>query len=341
MAPRRCRVQPRQIYSFALAEAAGWRGPATEAVDHGLAFFLSKYRRADGLFRASVAPDGAPVDERAVLYDQAFALLGLYGGYCVTGRAELADQAKSLLECILQHFKHQPTGFREDDGAPYQSNAQMHLFEACIAWSPVLGGAFARTADELGNLCLEHLIDAERGCIDEFYDADWRPAGINADAPQRRVEPGHQFEWAWLLAQWGRVRGRDTTAVVRRLFEIGEASVQAGIDAAPAAITPDGALVEPIARLWPQTERLRTAAWLAASAADDRDTFTRAACSAARCVFGYLDMPMAGLWRDKLRGDGSFVDETAPASSLYHLATAITALKSLVADSAMASGHMA
>ena len=341
MAPRRCRVQPRQIYSFALAEAAGWSGPATEAVDHGLAFFLSKYRRPDGLFRASVAPDGAPVDERAMLYDQAFALLGLYGGYRVTKRAELADQAKSLLECILQHFRHQPVGFREDDGAPYQSNAQMHLFEACIAWSPVLGGAFARTADELGDLCLERLIDAERGCIDEYYDADWRPAGINADAPQRRVEPGHQFEWAWLLAQWGRTRGRDTTAVVRRLFEIGDASVQLRIDAAPAAITPDGVLSEPTARLWPQTERLRTAAWLAATETGDTEAFTRAACDAARCVLHYLEMQMPGLWRDKLRGDGTFVDEAAPASSLYHLATAITALKSLVLDASVAASQTA
>ena len=341
LAPRRCRVQPRQIYSFALAAAAGWDGPATEAAEHGLAFFLSKYRRADGLFRTCVAPDGSPIDERAVLYDQAFALLGLYGGYSLTKRAELADLAKSLVDRILQHFKHQPIGFREDDGSPFQSNAQMHLFEACIAWGPVLGGAFTHTGDELAELCLRRLIDAERGCIDEFYDAEWRPAGPTAADPQRRVEPGHQFEWAWLLAQWGGIRGRDTTAPVRRLFEIGEASVQVATNAAPAAITPDGALAEPVARLWPQTERMRTAAWLAAGGTGDAEEYARAAHDAALCVLRYLDMPMAGLWRDKLRSDGTFVDEPAPASSLYHLATAVTALKSLVLDAAVAADEPA
>ena len=328
-APRRCRVQPRQIYAFALARQAGWKGPAAAVVDHGLDYFIEKYRRADGLFRTCVEADGSVRDDHAVLYDQAFALLGLFGAHRIAGRPDLQQAAESLLDRILQHFKHPAGGFREDDEAPFQSNAQMHLFEACIAWTPVAGGRFAATANELGSLCLDRLIDPEHGVIDEYYDADWRPGGQGGE---RRIEPGHQFEWAWLLSEWAKTTDRPVATHVDRLFRIAEASVLPAINAVPAAISLDGATSDPIARLWPQTERLRTAALLSRTADSDRAFYTRAAVRAAASVRSYLDTPVSGLWRDKQYPDGTFVDEPAPASSLYHLAGAIAALKTLVMD---------
>ena len=48
---------------------------------------------------------------------------------------------------------------------------------------------------------------------------------------------------------------------------------------------------------------------------------------ALRALSAYLQTPVQGLWRDKRRPDGSFVDEPAPASSLYHLVVAILELK--------------
>jgi mannose-6-phosphate isomerase len=239
------------------------------------------------------------------------------------------EAAESLLDRILQHFKHPAGGFREDDAAPFQSNAQMHLFEACLAWAPVAGGRFAETADELGSHCLDRLIDPEHGVIDEYYDADWRPHGPNGG---RRIEPGHQFEWAWLLSEWSKTGERPVESYVDRLFRIAEASVLPAINAAPAAISVDGGTSDPVARLWPQTERLRTAALLSRTTRDDRAFYTRAAVQAAASVRSYLDTPIRGLWRDKQNPDGTFVEEPAPASSLYHLAGAIAALKTLVID---------
>ena len=40
----------------------------------------------------------------------------------------------------------------------------------------------------------------------------------------------------------------------------------------------------------------------------------------------YLDVPVQGLWRDRLLPDGTFVDEPAPGSSLYHIVSAVSAL---------------
>ena len=52
-------------------------------------------------------------------------------------------------------------------------------------------------------------IDAHNGALHEFFDADWNPApGIEG----RIVEPGHQFEWAWLLLRWAGGKHRDAPA---------------------------------------------------------------------------------------------------------------------------------
>src|SRR4051812_4590306 len=73
-APRRLRVQARQSAVYAQAGALGWDGPWADACQHGLDFLLARYRRPDGLFRTLVDAAGSPLDDAAVLYDQAFVL---------------------------------------------------------------------------------------------------------------------------------------------------------------------------------------------------------------------------------------------------------------------------
>ena len=74
---RRARVQARQIFSYVVGGSLGWSGPWQQAVDHGLDYFLGRYRRADGLFWNALASDGRPVEKAPHLYEQAFALLAL------------------------------------------------------------------------------------------------------------------------------------------------------------------------------------------------------------------------------------------------------------------------
>src|SRR5450631_3426005 len=73
--PRRARVHPRQIYAFAQAGGFGWTGDVSGILKRGTEYFLTHYRRADGLYRTLVSVDGVALDDRALLYDQAFVLL--------------------------------------------------------------------------------------------------------------------------------------------------------------------------------------------------------------------------------------------------------------------------
>jgi mannose/cellobiose epimerase-like protein (N-acyl-D-glucosamine 2-epimerase family) len=218
---------------------------------------------------------------------------------------------------LLDQRRNPAGGLVETGGHPFQSNCHMHLFEAALAWESLSDDpAWSALADVVAGLALAHFIDAEGGYLREFFDADWRPA---AGPDGRIVEPGHQFEWAWLLDRWaerrGDARGR---AAALKLYRIGaEHGIDAGRGVAVDALSDDLAVLGPGARLWPQTERLRSALRFG----DDAG-----AAAAAQSLIGYFDMPVQGLWRDKLRPDGGFVDEPAPASSLYHIVGALDAL---------------
>jgi mannose-6-phosphate isomerase len=207
----------------------------------------------------------------------------------------------------------------------------MHLLEAALAWADVTGetvwGAFA---DELVQLCLERFLDPSSGVVHEYFDATWRPA---PGRDGHLFEPGHQFEWAWLLERWGRLRSRpDARAAALQLFEIGvEFGVDAARNVAINVVTDDMRPRDRGARLWPQTERIKAAALLADAAATpaDRARYLDQVCAAVRSLRGYLDTPLRGAWRDKQLPTGAFVDEPAPASSFYHLVCAIVELRRL------------
>lgn len=332
---RRGRVQPRQIYSFAMAPALGWKGDASGAVAQGLSYFLTRFRRVDGLFRTLVSSDGAPLDDRALLYDQAFALLAfataapLLGG----GSFDLVGEGERLLAAMYQHLKRPGPGFESGlpHGPPLLSNPHMHLLEATLAWLDVGGGYQWRVvADEIGELVVAHLIDPTTGMVHESFDDSWKPT---QDAAGRLLEPGHHFEWAWLLMRWGQRRG-DVREAALRLIDVAETyGVHGGV--AVNVLKSDTSIHDGSARLWPQTERLKAAALAARLCGDAR--YWKMTADAAASLFRYLDTPMAGLWYDRLTPSGEFMRETVIAGNLYHLVGAIHEVAAL----ARSAGHRA
>ena len=160
------------------------------------------------------------------------------------------------------------------------------------------------------------------GLLLEYFDASWAPA---AGLQGRLAWPGHQFEWAGLLERWALRRGReDVRPVARRLYRYG---ADHGIDpkrgVAVFELLDDLSVNDGKARLWSQTEWLKAALDPGRSASgDERQRYLATRCrgEGADALF---DTPIAGLWRDKLLADGSWVDEPAPASSFYHIIDAL------------------
>ena len=332
-APRRTRVVARQVYVFATAARRGWAADADESVEHGLHFLLHKSKKSDGTFASAVDTSGNVLDARFDLYEQAFALFAL-----ASARRDRPDreglrlEAERLLAVLRQRWAHPQAGFEESmpPSLPLRANPHMHLLEAALAWAEASEGAQRRPwtdfADQLAGLALARLIDPVSGAVREQFDADWRPL---PGAAGRLVEPGHQFEWAWLLLRWiaqgGDPRAR---AAALRLIAIGEAhGVDRGRNVAVNALDDAWTVTDAAAKVWPQTERVK--AWhqavaeaAAGAAPDGAHAAERLAASLAGLA-QYLVPEPAGLWQETMGPDGRYEPQHCRASSLYHIVCAI------------------
>ncbi|MDP2024870.1 AGE family epimerase/isomerase [Sulfuriferula sp.] len=322
---RRARVQARQAYVFSLASTWGWCEGYPALVERGLARFEATNRREDGLYRTRVSRAGAVLDDTASLYDQAFVLLASATAVEAGLDVDRCRRTAARVQTSLRTLALPQGGWREPAGPAYQANAHMHLLEAALAWEALEpDGPWASMADTIVGLARAHFIDERGGFLREFFGSDWRPAEGEAG---RQVEPGHQFEWAWLLTRWGRLRG-DPWALeaARRLFVVGERGLDpargVAIDQLDETLQPRSSG----ARLWPQTEWLKAALILAEEAeGEERRRLIDSAGAALRGLWLYL--APTGLWRDKLGPDGVFETEPAPASSLYHIVAAYRQLR--------------
>ena len=319
---RRARLYPRQIYAFSVATELGWSGPAADAVRQGLAALLADYRRPDGLYRGLVAPNGAALVERAVLYDQAFVLLGFACAYKAMGEDSARDGARDLLARLSSTLRNPHGGFEESAprSLPLLANSHMHLLEACLAWIDQDDDrAWSEIAEEIVELALRRFHDPASGFIREFFNADWTQAtGDDADV----AEPGHQYEWAWLLLRWSqRVHNPRAHQLALALIDRTE---DRGVDPARGVaintLFGDGRARDTRARLWPQTERIK--ATHLAGIITRQSRYADLAAAATRSLLKYLDTPTPGLWRDTMDERGAFVEQLVPASSFYHIVSA-------------------
>src|SRR5215218_1606208 len=99
LAPRRVRVQARQIYCFAKAAQLGWYPQGREIALKGLEFLLATAKAPDGRpgFVSVQAPDGAVLDPLRDTYDHAFVLLALATVYSLDRDAQVRTEIDALL----------------------------------------------------------------------------------------------------------------------------------------------------------------------------------------------------------------------------------------------------
>lgn len=328
-ASKRLRVQARQAYVYALAANLGWDGPAKPASRHALTQVMT-HKCDDGLFRTR--PDEpAPLDGMGLVYDQAFVLLALAADRAAFGERGQQRHASALVGAVAP-FAHALGGYAEGPGLaePLFANPNMHLFECFQAWTRAADDdRWRQRAAGLADFALTRLIDPATGVIGERYAANWRPS---AAPSERFIWPGHLYEWGFLLLDRDGASAEQRAAGLR-LIEVAEAK---GVDPVRgvAIFALDEALApfDRGARLWAQTERLRACARAAALTGDG--SLWDAALQAVGALEAFLDTPTRGLWRDWMGPDGAFVDEPAPASSLYHIAGAIVELLRQTAEGA-------
>ncbi|ANE83277.1 hypothetical protein A7U43_25630 [Mycobacterium adipatum] len=335
--PRRTRLVARQIFVFATAADMGWQDTRTadNLVNHGLDFLLGKCLSGSGPVFSVVSSNGAPLKPDFDLYDHAFALFAL-GNAARLGhrRQEVIAAGRTIKGAMLAGWKHPVAGFEEaiPPREPLNSNPHMHLLEAFLEWEQMGDNdGWAELSDEIESLALSRFIDPETGGVREHFDHNWCPASGESG---QLLEPGHQFEWSWLLLRWAVARGRsDTFSTARRLAEVGEKyGVNEATRLAIDGIWADLSARDRRSRLWPQTERIKSHLAMAdlAENEESKQISILLAAEAARGLRRYFETDLAGLWHETLDEMGRPVSAPAKASSLYHITCAIRELDSYV-----------
>jgi mannose-6-phosphate isomerase len=319
---RRLRVAARQTYVFAKAAAYGVPY-AAEAVALGLEFLCGPARLPDGGYAWRFDLDNRPIDVTRDLYDHAFVLLAFAAVAEVVGPDRVRAQAIALRRYIGENFRR-PDGGYEDSippALPRRQNPHMHLFEALLAAHEAFGDAvFFDAAAELAELFARRLFQAREGALPELFEASLAP---HREAGRFRVEPGHHYEWAWLLERYvaaaeaiGRSVPPQVAPASDALLEFADRhGVSPALGLVMNGTWSDGAVEDGAFRLWPQTERLKVEA-------RRRDALRFAA--ALRAVERHLAGVRPGLWIERFDAAGQAVPSPAPATSLYHLTAAFT-----------------
>ena len=316
---KRTRVTARQIYVFSHGYTLGFEH-GVELARHGVEFLVSKtWNGPDKGFARRLTREGGALDPTPDLYDLAFVLFAFSWFHRATKDRNARDWMHRTLDFIEAHmrapggegFIHQlpAEGWR-------QQNPHMHLTEACLAAFEATGEArFSNVAKELIGLFQTRFFDLKSQTLAEYFTDDLSRAPGDEG---RIVEPGHQFEWTWILNQGRKLLGIDAAREIRALAVFAERhGVEEANCAAYNQIRDDGSAIDKGSRTWPNTERLKSA--IALYELDGIDPSNVVRSSGELLLDRYLAHSPRGTWIDAFDADGKPVVDTIPASTLYHV----------------------
>lgn len=332
--PKRTRVQTRQVYVFSHTHLLGFTptsgGPtALEAAAHGFEFFTRHFwHETDGGFVFSTNRNGHPVDTSRQSYEQAFALFAFAWYYAASGDRSALEWARRLIGWIDERLadpEHGGLFETPDRDLPRRQNPHMHYLEALLAMHEATGEPeWLERANAIVDLFRRRFLDEATGTLGEYFTPDWHPA---PGEDGKILEPGHHFEWVWLLDRYTRATGEDTNEHAAALYRFAE---RKGRDAEPGdgfglafdAVDRDGRILDDRKRLWVQTEAVKAQIARRESAGDER-----AGEQMERLVSALFARYMgagSGSWFDRLDRSGRPIPGDTPASSFYHVFLALS-----------------
>ncbi|MFI4988818.1 MAG: AGE family epimerase/isomerase, partial [Alphaproteobacteria bacterium] len=274
---------------------------------------------------------GGPLDSAKDLYGHAFAMFGLAHYYRTFRRREALEIARETSRLLKRHLRL-PTGWFAAAAAQdwtvadrsLKQNPHMHLLEAFVALTQASDEpAYKEDAVALAELFHRRLFGDRTGTLGEFFDEAGRPHAETG----RLVEPGHHFEWYWLLHE-GADLWRDVRAMpaAERLFAWAE---RYGVDRELGGVFDlldrEGRVVKDTKRIWPQAERIKAYALRARIAlpSKERENARRTLVSLLEFLFARYLLADGG-WRESL--DRTLIPRPTalPATTPYHLFLALS-----------------
>lgn len=279
-----------------------------------------------GGWRFSVDEDRNPLDNNYDLYGHAFVIFALSHYYRASQNDDARVLAAKTASFITNHFRAPGyKGFAEalDDSLrpldrPRRHESHMHLLEACLfaadTWDDPV---YARMADDIVDLFTRYFYNSDAQMLSEYFDADLNP---QTDKGHIICEPGHYYEWIWLLKKHA-ARGGDAMAYDVLCLHLLDWANKHGWDQEFGGIydelDPDGAVLVDTKRIWPFTEALKANVLMLDSVSDKIDLKENIARMVA--VFNEQYMDERGFWTEWLTRDLQSATDYMPGTTPYHV----------------------
>jgi mannose/cellobiose epimerase-like protein (N-acyl-D-glucosamine 2-epimerase family) len=207
-----------------------------------------------------------------------------------------------------------------------EQNPHMHLLEAYLSLHAASGDAsFLTDAQRTVAIYTERLRSFDGAKVLEHFDVN----GVPQSDKGRLIQPGHLYEWYWLLNEYA-----DSSGLV--LFQTSSAPLLAwadeyGVDSEHGGIYghigSDGTIVDDRKRIWPVTECIKAYATLA------RHTGNPAAYAQLSKWIAFISQTYftgSGGWHEFVRRDLSPDSDFMPSSTPYHVAMAALEVERLL-----------
>jgi mannose-6-phosphate isomerase len=201
-----------------------------------------------------------------------------------------------------------------------EQDPHMHFLEAMLLLYGVTNEKrFADEAKKILHLFTQQMLQPS-GVLLEDYDLDWQSP---TDPQKRIVEPGHHFEWLWLLRMATDILDVDLMGFAPRIFAFAD-RYGSDIDGLVYDdILESGKVLNPTHRTWVQTEALK--GYIVMDEISDQDHSGRILQLKTILMQRYLNTKIPGLWTDQPTSVAT--TNVAPASTFYHLFLAFAELQ--------------
>ncbi len=322
----RTRTVARQIYVHAHAAHLGVApsdslAMAEQAFEnlHRIAWFRGK---RGGYVRSFNRHTELITDPVRDLYDNACVLLALSWLLTATAKDAYRHQIDQTILAVDRTLTDPFGGWAEDsDGTlPRRQNPHMHYLEATLALCENNRTSMhMRSEGKTFALLRSHFLVGPDGPLHELFGPRWELADRYGSD---RLEPGHMCEWVWLTTRHDLLTHSDNTKICLDLFST--ALAVGRMQGSPFLLDAVSAhkAISPSRRLWPQVEMLK--AFMTLHERLGLPGYSTEADDVASAILSaYMTRVPHGCWHDCLDLNEVPTAHTIPASSLYHLWTAV------------------
>lgn len=315
----RVRVQARQAFFYSVVAHLGWCDQG-KTISQGLLRFSENHAAhptADTGFTHLMDSHFKVIDIKQDLYDHAFFLLAYAWQYRAFGDENALIRAEALVAHLDKLLGAPYGGWMEGDYeyAHRRQNPHMHLFEAFMTLYEASNNAkWLARAGEIFTLFETCFYSPKDGVILEFFTENWSPAAGDVG---KIVEPGHMFEWVWLLDWYSRLTGRPVLQYTRSLYEKAlSMGYKEDSGLVYDAVNITGEIIDAKKRSWGLTEFIKASLVIAKQGDEKAEA---AAVVGVKTLFDYyLCAEIPGSYIDRRGANDEIVEAHAPASTLYH-----------------------